>query len=53
MMFLVPAHFFRQLKQAYGLSVPSTLWRTIALIAVSSATLFLFGILLLALGLSG
>ena len=36
MMFLVPVHFFRQLKQAYGLSVFSTLWRTMALIAVSS-----------------
>jgi len=53
MLLLVPVHFFRQLKQAYRLSVFSTLWRTIGLLVVSSTTLLLFGLLLLALGLSG
>ncbi len=52
MLLLVPVHFFRQLKQAYRLSVFSTLWRTLALVLVSTTTLLMFGLLLLALGLS-
>ena len=49
---LVPVHFFRQLQQAYRLSVFSALWRTFALLLVAFVTLTLFSIVLLVLGLS-
>ncbi len=50
---LVPAHMFRQLKQAYLLGWFSALWRTAALLVVSASVLVVFGATLLALGLLG
>ncbi len=50
---LVPVHMFRQLKQAYLLGWLSTLWRTIALLVVSSTVLLVFAAALLALGVLG
>jgi Protein of unknown function (DUF3667) len=52
-LFLVPVHFFWQLRGAYGLGIFSALWRTIALLAFSALALSLFGVGLLALGLLG
>ncbi|HZF94856.1 MAG TPA: DUF3667 domain-containing protein [Allosphingosinicella sp.] len=46
-----PVHMYRQLKGAYALSRASALWRTIALLFISSLTVTLFGLLLLGLGL--
>jgi hypothetical protein len=46
-----PVHMYRQLKGAYALSRASALWRTIALLFISSVTVTLFGLLLLGLGL--
>lgn len=48
---MVPAHMYRQLKGAYGLSRISAAWRTAALAAFSSIAIGLFGLLLLGLGL--
>ena len=48
-----PAHIFRQLRGAYRLSVPSALWRTLALVVLASVALTLFFLLLLALGALG
>lgn len=50
---LVPVHMFRQLKQAYLLGWLSTLWRTVALLVVSSTVLLVFAAALLALGVLG
>lgn len=47
----VPAHMFFQLKGAYGLSVGSALWRTLALGALASVALTLFVLAILWLGL--
>ena len=52
-LFLVPVHMFRQLKQAYKLGWFSALWRTIALLIVSTLVLSTFAIALLALGMLG
>jgi hypothetical protein len=46
-----PCHMFRQLKEAYALSWPSALWRTVALLIIASVTVTIFGLLLLGLGL--
>jgi hypothetical protein len=46
-----PVHIYRQLKGAYQLSRVSTLWRTVAMLFISSVTVTLFGLLLLGLGL--
>jgi hypothetical protein len=50
---LIPVHFFLQLKQAYQLGIGGTLVRTVGLITVSILVMTAFGLLLLALGLSG
>lgn len=43
LLFLVPpAHMFAQLRGTYSLSVPSALWRTVALLVMSVLTLLLF-----------
>ncbi len=52
-LFLVPVHMFRQLKQAYKLGWFSALWRTFALLVVSTLVLSTFAIALLALGMLG
>ncbi|MEP6784741.1 MAG: DUF3667 domain-containing protein [Sphingomonadales bacterium] len=52
-LFLVPVHFYRQLKQAYGLTRFSAIWRTIALLFFTSTVLILFAAGLVALGLLG
>jgi hypothetical protein len=46
-----PVHVYRQLKGAYGLSRPSALWRTAALLASAMLTIGLFFLLLVGLGL--
>jgi len=53
LLLLIPAHFFRQLKQAYKLSWFSALWRTIVLLNITTIVLLMFGLALLALGVSG
>ncbi len=50
---LVPVHMFRQLQQAYRLSIFSALWRTIILQIISASVLLMFAFALLALGLLG
>lgn len=49
---IAPAHMFAQLKGAYGLSIFSTLWRTVALLIFCEivATLFIVSIIYLGLG---
>ena len=44
---------FRQLKAAYGLSNGSALWRTVVLVVFAWLALMLFGLAILALGVSG
>ena len=51
--FVPPIHMFAQLRGAYGLGIASALWRTVALLAMSFTVLLMFGLLLLALGVSG
>ena len=46
-----PLHVYRQLKGAYGLSRPSALWRTAALLASAMLTVGLFFLLLVGLGI--
>lgn len=53
LLFLIPAHFFVQLKGAYRLSKASAAWRTVALIFVAATALVIFGALLLVFGLLG
>ena len=48
-----PVHIYRQLKEAYGLSRVSALWRTAALILMSVVALALFAAILLLLGVFG
>lgn len=48
-----PLHMFFQLRGTYGLSVASALWRSVALLAFAVIVLQLFGLLLLAMGVSG
>ena len=47
---IVPVHWYRQLKGAYGLSWASALWRTLALVIVTAITSSLFLLILLGLG---
>ncbi len=49
----VPAHMFAQLKGAYGLSVFSALWRTLALLIFCTLALSLFVTAIIVLGLTG
>jgi hypothetical protein len=53
LIFVPPIHIFRQLRGAYRLSVASALWRTLALLFLANVALFLFALLLLALGVLG
>jgi hypothetical protein len=46
----VPVHFFLQLKGSYGLSTAGALWRTVALSIFATLALFLFGMLMLLVG---
>lgn len=48
-----PVHIYRQLKEAYGLSRASALWRTAVLIALSLVAIGLFAAILLFLGVFG
>jgi hypothetical protein len=48
-----PVHIYRQLKGAYGLSRPSALWRTAALMVLSLIAITLFAAILLFLGVFG
>ena len=48
-----PVHIYRQLKEAYGLSRASALWRTAALIVLSLIAIILFAAILLFLGVFG
>lgn len=48
-----PAHMFFQLSGAYEIGLFAALWRTIALLFIAFFVLIQFGILLLALGVSG
>lgn len=50
-MLIPPFHIYRQLKGTYGLSGASALLRTILLTVFSTVALFLFFLLLFALGL--
>jgi hypothetical protein len=48
---LIPlAHLYRQLRGAYQLSVPSALWRTVALAVLACVAAALFFLMLVALG---
>ena len=49
----VPAHMFAQLKGAYGLSIFSTAWRTLALLIFCNITIGLFAVAIVLLGLTG
>jgi len=49
----VPVHYFWQLRGAYQLSVFGALWRMVVLLNVAFFVLVAFGLLLLALGVSG
>ena len=49
----VPVHMFAQLKGAYGLSIFSALWRTVALLVFCVIVITLFLIAILYLGLTG
>ena len=53
MILLIPVHMFVQLRGAYALRKRSAVWRTLILISVASLVLVLFGLGLLALGLTG
>jgi hypothetical protein len=48
-----PVHIYRQLKEAYGLSRASALWRTAALMVLSLIAINLFAAILLFLGVFG
>ena len=48
-----PVHIYRQLKEAYGLSRASALWRTAALMILSLIAIALFAAILLFLGVFG
>jgi hypothetical protein len=48
-----PIHMYRQLKQAYGLRRRSAFWRMLILLSFAGFALTLFGILIVALGVSG
>ena len=48
-----PVHIYRQLKEAYGLSRASALWRTAALMILSLVAIALFAAILLFLGVFG
>ena len=48
----VPVHMYRHLKGAYLLSAPSALWRTAVLMVFSWIALGLFGMAILAMGIS-
>ncbi len=52
LLFLIPIHFYRQLKQAYLLTRGGALWRTAALLGAATIVISAFGLLLLGLGLS-
>lgn len=52
-LFLVPVHFYRQLKQAYDLRAGSAIWRTVMLLVFSAVALLVFAAGLVALGLAG
>lgn len=49
----IPAHMFAQLKGAYGLSIFSATWRTIALMFFCNFTIALFAVAIVMLGLTG
>ncbi|MES2833418.1 MAG: DUF3667 domain-containing protein [Pseudomonadota bacterium] len=49
----IPVHMFVQLKGAYGLSIFSATWRTIALMVFCNFTIALFAIAIVMLGLTG
>ena len=51
--FVPPVHMYRQLKTTYGLSRFSALWRTAALLMLTTVTLTIFGLILLLLGVLG
>jgi Protein of unknown function (DUF3667) len=46
-----PVHMFLQLKGAYQLRKRSATWRTLALLIIAATVLFVFGFLLIALGI--
>lgn len=50
---IIPAHMFAQLKGAYGLSIFSTIWRTLLLLTFCWITLLLFVLTVTWLGLTG
>jgi hypothetical protein len=53
-LFLIPpVHMYRQLRGAYRLSVPGTLWRTFLLLIFAFTSALLFFLLLLGLGAAG
>lgn len=49
----IPVHMFAQLKGAYGLSIFSATWRTIALMIFCNITIALFAAAIVLLGLTG
>lgn len=49
----MPVHMFAQLKGAYGLSIFSTAWRTLALMIFCNITIALFAAAIVLLGLTG
>ena len=53
-MFLVPPiHMYRQLRGAYDLSRISAAWRTVLLCLFAGTALLLFGLMMLAIGVTG
>lgn len=52
-LFLVPVHFYLQLKQAYALRAGSAIWRTVMLVIFSGVALLLFAAGLIAIGVLG
>jgi hypothetical protein len=48
-----PLHMYRQVQHAYSLSRWSSVWRTVLLLTFACATLGVFGVLIVALGVSG
>ena len=52
-MLSVPVHMFAQLKGAYGLSIFSALWRSVALLIFCNITISLFAAAIILLGLTG
>ena len=53
MLLVPPVHMYRQLRGAYGLSRASAAWRTLLLCMFAGTALLLFGLMMLAIGVTG